>query len=335
MPRPAPRCPSTEPTTMTKDLQKTLKSRWESFTTSEQKIATHLLQNVSGIPFETAASLGKRVGVSPMTVGRFLRNLGYAGLNELKEELRGDAPWLQLYAIPEQATRADAVSESLKAEIRGLTMAHALTRTAEWKAIVKLLVAADRISVASFHQGRFLGIGFAGLLQHVKPRTVFVEGLDGAYADVLLDSTQKSCVVLIDFRRYSRHFRILAEEAAARGIPLVIITDSQCYWATQFTDKVLMLPVDADRPWYNFTSVTSLLSSLIAAVSREQGDMFERIGDITQLRQKLVGYVEAPPDVRHAEGTGAKRKTGSKGKGGAATGKSRAATGKSRGRPKR
>ncbi len=96
-----------------------------------------------------------------------------------------------------------------------------------------------------------------------------------------------------------------------------------------------MLPVDADRPWYNFTSVTSLLSSLIAAVSREQGDMFERIGDITQLRQKLVGYVEAPPDVRHAEGTGAKRKTGSKGKGSAATGKSRAATGKSRGRPKR
>ena len=312
---------------MTKDLQKKLKSRWESFTTAEQKIATHLLQNVSGIPFETAASLGKRVGVSPMTVGRFLRNLGYAGLNELKEELRGDAPWLQLYATPEQATHSDVVSETLKAEIRGLTQVHALTRTAEWKAIVKLLVAADRISVASFHQGRFLGIGLAALLQHVKPRTVFAEGLDGAYSDVLLDSTEKSCVVLIDFRRYSRHFRILAEEAAARGIPLVIITDSQCYWATQFTDNVLMLPVDADRPWYNFTPVTSLLSSLIAAVSREQGDMFERIGDITQLRQKLVGYVEAPPDARHAVGAGAKGKNPGKGKGGIAARKNR-------GRPK-
>ena len=312
---------------MTKDLQKKLKSRWESFTTAEQKIATHLLHNVSGIPFETAASLGKRVGVSPMTVGRFLRNLGYAGLNELKEELRGDAPWLQLYATPEQATHSDVVSETLKAEIRGLTQVHELTRTAEWKAIVKLLVAADRVSVASFHQARFLGIGFAALLQSVKPRTVFVEGHDGAYADMLLDSTEKSCVVLIDFRRYSRHFRIVAEEAAARGIPLVIITDSQCYWARQFTDNVLMQPVDLSRAWYDFTATTSLFSLLIAAVSREQGDMFERIGDITQLRQKLVGYVEAPPDARHAVVAGAKGKNPGKGKGGIAARKNR-------GRPK-
>ncbi|MFC5579783.1 MurR/RpiR family transcriptional regulator [Rhodanobacter terrae] len=307
---------------MTKDLQKKLKSRWESFTAAEQKIATHLLHNVSGIPFETAASLGKRVGVSPMTVGRFLRNLGYAGLNELKEELRGDEPWLQLYATPEH-THSDPVSETLKAEIRDLTKVHALTRTAEWKAIVKLLVAADRISVASFHQARFLGIGFAGLLQSVKPRTVFVEGLDGAYADMLLDATEKSCVVLIDFRRYSRHFRILAEETAARGIPLAIVTDSQCYWARQFTDNVLMMPVDLGRAWHDFTATTSLLSLLIAAVSREQGDMFERIGDITQLRQKLVGYVEAPPDARRTSGGATKSKTDGKGKGGVAAHKSR------------
>ena len=115
-----------------------------------------------------------------------------------------------------------------------------------------------------------------------------------AYADLLLDSTGKSCVLLIDFRRYSRHFRILAEECAARGIPLAIITDSQCYWARQLTEHVLMLPAEMERPWHNFTAATSLLSLLIGAVTREQGDMFDRIGDITQLRQKLVGYVEAP-----------------------------------------
>ena len=301
---------------MIKDLQKNLKSRWDTFTTSEQKIATYLLQNPGGIPFETASSLGQRVGVSAMTVGRFLRNLGYAGLNELKEELRGDAPWLQLYRNPDVAGDPATMSESLKAEIRGITTAHALTRTPEWKAVVKLLVNADRVSVASFHQGRFLGLGFASLMQSVKPRTRFDEGLDGAYTDLLLDSSGKSCVLLIDFRRYSRHFRILAEECAARGIPLAIITDSQCYWARQLTDHVLMLPAGMERPWHNFTAVTSLLSLLIGAVTREQGDMFDRIGDITQLRQKLVGYVEAPPaDKRSANaaakaGRPAARKTG-------------------------
>lgn len=299
---------------MIKDLQKTLKDGWDSFTTSEQKIATYMLQNPGSIPFETAASLGQRVGVSAMTVSRFLRNLGYAGLNALKEELRGESPWLHLYQNPDLDGDAASMSESLKAEIRAITTAHGLTRRPEWKAAVKLLVEADRVSVASFHQGRFLGLGFASLLQSVKPHTRFEDGLDGAYADLLLDSTQKSCALLIDFRRYSRHFRILAEEIVARGIPLVIITDSQCYWAPQLTDCVLMLPTEMERPWHNFTAVTSLLSLLIGAVTREQGGMFDRIGDITQLRQKLVGYVEAPvPEKkRKSRGAGTSKKAGTR-----------------------
>lgn len=297
---------------MIKDLQNKLKRQWETFTTSEQKIAAYLLHNISAIPFETAASLGRRVGVSPMTVGRFLRTLGYAGLNELKKDLRGNAPWLPLYKNAGREREADFVAASLQTDIRGLTEAYALARTAAWTSIVKMLVAAERVSVASFHHGRFLGMGFASLLQHVKARTRFADGSDGAYADVLLDLGADSCVVLIDFRRYARHFRILAEQVAARGIPLIIITDTQCYWAGQLTDNILMLPLDPDRSWHNFGAVTSLLSLLISEVTRVQGDMFERIGDVTALRQQFVGYDEAPPVVKRNPGNGARRKAANK-----------------------
>jgi DNA-binding MurR/RpiR family transcriptional regulator len=294
---------------MIKDLQNKLKRQWETFTTSEQKIASYLLHNISGIPFETAASLGQRVGVSPMTVGRFLRNLGYAGLSELKKDLRGNAPWLPLYRNSGRAQEADFVADSLQTDIRVLTEAYALARTAEWTSIVKLLVAAERVSVASFHHGRFLGLGFANLLQHVKPHTRFSDGSDGAYADVLLDSGVDSCVVLIDFRRYARHFRLLAEEVAARGIPLVIVSDTPCYWARQLTDNLLLLPLDPDRAWHNLGAVTSLLSLLISEVTRVQGDMFERIGDVTALRQQFVGYDEAPSVPKHRAGKTTKGKS--------------------------
>ncbi|MEO8809585.1 MAG: MurR/RpiR family transcriptional regulator [Rhodanobacter sp.] len=293
---------------MIKDLQNKLKREWETFTTSEQKIAAYLLHNISGIAFETAASLGRRVGVSPMTVGRFLRTLGYAGLDELKKDLQGNAPWLPLYKNPERPREADFVAESLQTDIRLLTQAYALARTEAWTSIVKLLVAAERVSVASFHMGRFIGLGFADLLQHVKPRTRFADGSDGAYTDVLLDATADRCVVLIDFRRYAKHFRLLAEKVAARGIPLIIITDVQCYWARQLTDNVLMLPVDPDRAWHNFGAVSSLLSLLISDVTRVQGDMFERIGDIAALRQEFVGYDEAPPVGKSKPGKAAKDK---------------------------
>jgi DNA-binding MurR/RpiR family transcriptional regulator len=275
---------------MTKDLQKKLKSRWDTFTTAEQRIAGYLLQNISGIPFETAASLGKRVGVSAMTVGRFLRNLGYDGVSELKEELRGEASWMQLYRIAEPPANADHVSEALQAEIRSLTDVYALARSEEWAPIVKMLVSADRVSVASFQHGAFLGMGFASSLQHVRPRVSFESGGDGSYTGLLLDSTRKSCVVLIDIRRYSRHFRLLAEEVVERGIPLVIITDTQCYWARHLTPHVLMIPMQTGRAWHSFGTLTSLFSLLINAMIREMGDVFGRIGDITDMRQKFIGY---------------------------------------------
>ena len=38
------------------------------------------------------------------------------------------------------------------------------------------------------------------------------------------------------------------------------------------------------------------------------GDRFERIGDITQLRQKFVGYVEAPVAVKEKSGTSPRKR---------------------------
>ncbi|MEP6907717.1 MAG: MurR/RpiR family transcriptional regulator, partial [Pseudoxanthomonas sp.] len=98
----------------------------------------------------------------------------------------------------------------------------------------------------------------------------------------------------------------LAEEVAARGIPLVIVSDTQCYWARQLTDNVLLLPLDPDRAWHNFGAVTSLFSLLISEVTRVQGDMFERIGDVTALRQQFVGYDEAPPVAKRKAGKATK-----------------------------
>jgi DNA-binding MurR/RpiR family transcriptional regulator len=295
-------------TTMTQDLKKKIKNRWHTFTASEQRIAGHLVQNLGGLPFETAASLGQRVGVSAMTVGRFLRKLGYAGVAEMKEELRGDTAWLKYYHSPAPAEGPDGRDENLEADIRAVSAIHALARGEEWQAIVHLLASADRVSVASFQLGRFLGLMFATLLQQIRPHVAFASGVDGAYTDVLIDSTEKSCVVLIDERRYSRHFKILAAEVAARGIPLVILTDSECYWARQMTPHVLMLPIQPQRAWHSFTTFSTLFNVLLGAVIRARGSdaVYQRIEQITAMRQQFIGFSGASPQPPAGAKTGAK-----------------------------
>ncbi|RDJ00379.1 MurR/RpiR family transcriptional regulator [Dyella solisilvae] len=290
---------------MTKDLQQKLKDHWESFTASEQKIASYLLHNMRDVPFETAASLSKRVGVSQMTVGRFLRNLGYEGVGDLKEELRGDASWRHLYKDVERSRDPDPLASHLEAEIRALTTTHALAGSREWKSVVKLLSSAHRVTVSSFHHGTFLGLGFAAMLQQVRPHVSFNSGVDGGYIDMLLDSTKHDCVVLIDMRRYFKQFRVLAEAVVERGIPLVLITDTECYWARELTPNVLM--IQADRAWHSFSAYTSLFSLLTTAMVQEESDVMQRIGEINELRQRFAGYVGSGSG-REKDVAGASRK---------------------------
>jgi DNA-binding MurR/RpiR family transcriptional regulator len=274
---------------MIKDLQQELKDRWDTFTASEQKIAAYMLQNIRDVPFETAVSLGEHVGVSAMTVGRFLRNLGYDGFAELKEALRGKKTWEQLYKEPVRSKDTDAVAAHMQEEIRAISEVHSLVGTQEWKSVVKQLASADRVSIASFQHASFLGQGLASMLQQVRPNVSFHSGGDGAYVDMLLDSTRNSCVVLIDVRRYFKQFRPLATEVVARGIPLVMITDTDCYWSRELTSNVLM--VRANWVWHSYSGLISLFSLLVASAIQESGDVMERVGSVNELRQKLVGYM--------------------------------------------
>jgi len=280
---------------MPKDLKQKLEERWDTLTASEKKIATYLLHNIRELPFETAASLSKHTGVSPMTVWRFLRTLGYDGVGDLKDELRGNSSWQRFYkpAEPSADTDSDTVAAQLQAETRALADVYALTRTKEWSGVVKLLVSADRVSVASFQHSAFLGLGLAKLLQQVRPRVSFNSGADGAYVDMLLDSTGNSCVVLVDVRRYFKQFRTLAMKVAERGIPLVLITDTECYWARELTPHVLM--TQPSWVWHNYSSLSSLFSLLTAAVIQESKDVMERLSDINELRQSLVEYLGPSP----------------------------------------
>ena len=66
------------------DLSRLMKSG----TPAERRIAKYLMEHMNELPFETAATLAEKLGLSPMTVGRFLRSLGYRQLSDIREHLR-------------------------------------------------------------------------------------------------------------------------------------------------------------------------------------------------------------------------------------------------------
>jgi DNA-binding MurR/RpiR family transcriptional regulator len=282
--------------TLVSSVEETIKRDWKSFTPSEQKLGTFFLNHLSELPFETAASIGKQVNVSAMTVGRYIRKLGYSDLRDIKDELRANpVGWAEREISGELFASA-----SLKAKIQALTDVYQLPNSPEFPRIVSLLASASTVHVASFQLGRFLGMGFAAFLQTLRPRAYFADGADGSYSDVLLDCEPDGCLVLIDVRRYSRHFRLLAEEAAARGIRTVILTDVYCHWARAVTDNVLM--IETEIGVRSLSMVQLLMELLLAAVAAELEGAESRRGQVHELRRKFIGFVESGDDDRGPDG---------------------------------
>jgi DNA-binding MurR/RpiR family transcriptional regulator len=271
-------------------FEEVIKKDWKKYTSAEQKIATFFLNHLQELPFETAASIGKRVNVSPMTVGRYIRKLGYTDLRDIKEELRGvsaEAAW------GGELSKLSFAPAPLKANMQGLADVYKIEQSREWPKIVSMLATASVVHVASFQVGSFLGIGFAAFLHTLRPRVHFADGSDGAYADVLLDSPADGCLVLIDMRRYSRHFRVLAEEAAARRVRTIIITDNYCHWARELTDNVLM--IETEFGIQSLSMAQLLLDLLLTAVAAQLRGAETRLEEIFRLRQTFIGM--AGPDA--------------------------------------
>ena len=272
---------------MSSRVAQRLAERYERLTVSERMIAGWLADNLDQLPFETAASIGARVGVSAMTVARLVKSLGYDNLAALKDDLRGDArdaPWL----LTRPAPSADA---RLKAETAAIAGVYRLAETPEWAAVVGLLAASPTVRVAGFQTEAGLAAGFARHLSYVRPHVASIDSAAGIH-DELLDAGSDDLFVAIDVRRYSRQFRLLAERVAASGRPLVVITDPYCPWARDLTPHILTAEVALGHFWDMNSALASLLNLLVDGVVQRIGPatVHQRLAQLADHYADFIGF---------------------------------------------
>ena len=74
----------------------TVEARFAELTPTSKRVASYMLANLERLGLETADQIAQQAGTSGISVGRFLRSIGYQNLDDLKRELRGaqERPWL-------------------------------------------------------------------------------------------------------------------------------------------------------------------------------------------------------------------------------------------------
>ncbi len=269
---------------------------------ADKALASYILAQLNTIPFETAASLGAKVSVSEPTVGRFCRTLGYKSFKDFKDALRGDIgdrPWLIADRLRDfqarMLTGGDQMAQGLQLEIAGLVAVYEQAQSEEWRRAVRRVAAASSVHVAGFQTERGIAQYFAHQLQYLRDRVHVLDLAGGNFSELLLTDTTDACLVMFEARRYSRMAPLLAREARAAGVPVILVTDAFCDWGRDLVDEMFVVSTEFNMFWDSTAHMANLVALLMNAIFIELGPGVEaRMNRLSELYSGFTGYVGDP-----------------------------------------
>ncbi|WP_446901527.1 sap1 transcriptional regulator SapR [Burkholderia sp. YIM B11467] len=274
---------------MTCAFARTVESRYAELTPTAKRIASYMLANLDRLGLETADQIAQQAGTSGISVGRFLRSVGYRNLDDLKRELRGggDRPWmitdrLDEYrrvagTLPADGNGSDgALASSLERELDAIRHVYRLAEGPVFAQVADRIAHADAVFILGIQSTRGISTAFSSYLEYLRPRVFYSDGQSGSYVDSLNSEFERPYCIVTDTRAYSRSARRYCQAAAERGQPFALVTDLSCPWAREWPADLLQVKTDVGQFWDSLAPLTCLFNLLITAVVDRLGPAIDR-----------------------------------------------------------
>lgn len=281
------------------DLEGILRARMENLSPSEKGVAGYMLDNAQMLPFETGTSIAQAVGVSEMTVSRFVRGLGFDNLRDLKNRLRISIAEKESDVDDYMArfqTRDDhsvVLQESLRLDLEAVVKAYALAKSDLWAEAATALAEAGTIYVVGFQASKGLALDFASRLLWARPNVIFVENSSGTFGEIVMADPRDSLVVLVDTAAYAVRGVKLAGKLKELDMPLIIVTDKFSHWAFSYTRFVFEAHTHVRTFWDSTAGISVVLNLMIDTVATRLGpkarENFSKMSDMASLLGEFVG----------------------------------------------
>lgn len=268
-------------------------------------LAAYFIGHLKDLPFETAASVAEKAGVSEATVGRFCRTLGYRHFKDVKSAIQsdlGDKAWLigeRLQTFAEKVRHgSDEAALGMQREIAAIVANYETSSTPAFDRCIERLAHCPQVYVGAFQTERGHGHFLVNCLEYLRPGVRLLDLAGGNFSELLLAPSGQAALVLIDGRRYSRLTKDLGLAARAAGIPVTLVTDPYCVWASDVADEVFVVQTDFNQFWDATSAMSSLICLIVNGVFGKLGPGVEqRMSQVSALYADFIGHAEG--SARH------------------------------------
>lgn len=280
-----------------------------ALTPSEQKIAQVLLADYPMAGLGTQTGLARRAGVSDPTVVRFVNKLGFEAfsafqsslLEEVEARMRSPLMMIETKRTSGERSVAQAYLESAAQRLH--EAAQAMVTQPYERAVDLILDAKGQVGVLGGRFSRHVAGMLAAYLAQLRQGVVTLGPLSTESFDSLLDFGKRDVLIVFDYRRYQTDVVNFATQAAARGVRIVLFTDTWMSPIADCAEVVIVGPVEVASPYDSLAPAVAQMEALVAqAVARAGKGVHERVADLERVRRSNIATIDTDEARKRTDG---------------------------------
>ncbi len=271
------------------DLRNSIVGRHPNLSDRLRRIAEFAIQSPNDMALNTVAALANRIQVQPSSIIRFANTFGYAGFSEMQQifrsQLVADATPSYRERIAKMRSRtngrakAGAASQPLSVlgqfvadDIGALEELHG--RTAERDLLKAVALMARAKSIHLLGQGRSFPVAFYlhYALSRLDLRAFLIDSLAGTALRQARMVSRDDAIVAISFKDYSSDVVNAVQEAKARKVSVIAITDSPLSPLAVGANVCFEIAEHRDRPFRSLVAPMCLAESLVVSLGHQLAD---------------------------------------------------------------
>jgi DNA-binding MurR/RpiR family transcriptional regulator len=242
-------------------------------------------------------ALARTLGVSPATMTRLTRALGYPSFAALRSESAAALLKQGGYAYRAQRLRAGAKAQAKPlaalnaAQVAAVQSLAARNSEAAIEAFCRVLLRARRVGFLGLRASHAVAYHLSYVYGFLFDNGILLEHSAGALPDEVCRLSAADALVAISVAPYTRITLDCVRDAAERGVRVLVITDSRSAPLSAYAKQALL--VDTDSPSF-FSTMAGLLAcveALVLHLALLQGERaVDRLASIDERLRRAGAY---------------------------------------------
>ena len=204
-----------------------VRSHLDTLSATERQLADFVLEFPGELASYAGNELAELAGVSPSTVSRFVRRIGYDNYEEarrlVREEKESGSPLFQ--SATEASRRGHLVATHFQRSQANLASTFERLSDGQMAEIVKAIIGAGQVLIFGSRSSHAFAQYLRWQIIQVVPRVTAIPGAGETLAEHLAGIGERDCVIVFGTRRQTHQMELLLEGASRAKAKIVFISD--------------------------------------------------------------------------------------------------------------